>query len=284
MRLNFYTYIELNINSFDIFIPVGPNDFGIIKYSLDNNLSKINNYKDIYLYSEYKDFNLKNTKDLNSDLFPFSKDEIYERVVNKDRAGWIYQQLVCLYYPFLQNNSENVLVLDSDVFFTKNIDFFAKNKGIFTVGTENHKPYFDHMKQLHPDLLKVDKYSGISHHMLFNKKILTSMFEMIENYHNTEFYKVYIEKLNPHEASPSADYEIYYNYALSFYSEHYEIRKLNWANLEKLSISNLIEYDMVSLPHWKKTRPNNLIDNIKELNIKRSLNCINNYLILNSIF
>jgi len=128
VRLHFYTYIELNINSFDIFIPGCPNDFGIIKYSLDNNLGKINDYKDIYLYSEYKDFNFKNTKDLNSDLFPFSKDEIYERVINKDRAGWICQQLVCLYYPYLQNNSENVLVLDSDVFFTKKIDFLLKIK------------------------------------------------------------------------------------------------------------------------------------------------------------
>ena len=274
----------MNINSFDIFIPVGPNDFGIVKYSLNNNLRKINNYKDIYLYSEYKDFNLKNTKDLQSDLFPFSKDEVYERVVNKERAGWIYQQLVCLYYPYLQNNSENVLVLDSDVFFTKKIDFFSKNRGIFTVGTENHEPYFDHMKQLHPDLVKVNKYSGISHHMLFNKKILTSMFEMIENYHNMEFYKVYIEKLNPHEASPSADYEIYYNFALNFYSEHYEIRKLKWTNLEKLSISNLIKFDMVSLPHWKMTRPDNLIHNIKEYNIRRSLNSINNYLLLKSFF
>tara|TARA_B100000902_G_scaffold394664_1_gene451453 strand:- start:943 stop:1758 length:816 start_codon:yes stop_codon:yes gene_type:complete len=270
--------------TFDIFIPVGPNDFGIIDYSLKNNKKKIDSFNDVYLFSEYKNFNVKGAENIDENFFPFSKNEVIERVENKSRAGWIYQQLVGLYYPYLQKNSEYVLVLDSDVFFTKKIKFFNRGKGIFTVGKENHEPYFEHMRQLHPKIVKVDEYSGISHHMLYKKEVLISMFEMIENLHEKEFYKIYIEKLNPNESSPSADYEIYYNYALNFYSRYYDIRKLSWTNLEKLSFNCLIDYDMVSLPHWKMTRPDNLIQNIKEYNFKRSLNCVNNYLFLNSIF
>ena len=88
--------------NFDIFIPVGPNDYEIVKYSLKNNKKRIESYKDILLYSEYKNFNFENTLDIDEDFFPFTKKEVHERVKNKDRSGWIYQQLVCLYYPYLQ--------------------------------------------------------------------------------------------------------------------------------------------------------------------------------------
>tara|TARA_B100001029_G_scaffold128217_1_gene107245 strand:+ start:394 stop:1212 length:819 start_codon:yes stop_codon:yes gene_type:complete len=270
--------------NFDIFIPVGPNDYEIVKYSLKNNKKRIESYKDILLYSEYKNFNFENTLDIDEDFFPFTKKEVHERVKNKDRSGWIYQQLVCLYYPYLQKKSEFVLVIDSDVFFTKNIKFFEENKGIFTVGTENHIPYFEHMNKLHPEITKVDNFSGISHHMLFSNTILKSMFKFIEKYHGKEFYKVYIDNLDPDETSPSADYEIYYNYALKFYPEKYKTRKLTWTNLDRFTLNNFKNFDMVSLPHWKKTRPSDFYENLKEFNFIRSLKSFNNYIYLENFF
>tara|TARA_B100000214_G_C23915310_1_gene603360 strand:- start:143 stop:961 length:819 start_codon:yes stop_codon:yes gene_type:complete len=270
--------------NFDIFVTAGPNDFGIVKNSIKNNQRKIDGLNKTYLFSEFKNFNFDFAEDVSKDFFPFSKEEVEDRVVNKSRAGWIYQQLLCLYYPYLQKNSEYTLVIDSDVFFTKDINFFEGEKGIFTVGYENHQPYFKHMNDLHPKIKKVDNFSGISHHMLFKKTILESLFELVENYHNKEFYKSYIDLLDPNENSPSADYEIYYNYALNFYKESYTTRELNWTNLERFSLKNFTKFDMVSLPHWKKTRPSDISENIRELNFIRFLYCIKNFFFLNTFY
>lgn len=271
-------------SGFDVFIPVGPNDFEIIKYSIKNLNKKIIGYKNINVFSEYRDLNIKNTIDIKEDFFPFTKEEITNLVKNKNRAGWIYQQLVCLYFPYLQNSSEKVLVVDSDVFFTKKTYFEIDNKGIFTTSNENHQPYFDHMSKLHPSIKKFNEQSGISHHMLFDKSISNSMFNLIENYHQKELYKVYIEKLNPAEESPSADYEIYYNYALNFFEDKYILRTLRWSNLEKLSLDSYFNFDMISLPHWKQTRPANIKFHLKNRNFKQALYCFSNYLFLKLLF
>jgi len=266
--------------SFDIFIPVGPKDFKIINYTVSNLKKNVIGYKDIYIFSEYKNFNIKDTKDINEDFFPFSKKQITDLVRDKSRAGWIYQQLVCLYFPYLQNYSEKILVVDSDVFFTKKTKFINEDKGIFTLGKENHTPYFEHMSRLHPEITKFNQDSGISHHMLFNKYILKSMFELVENHHKKDFFKTYIEKLDPTEKSSSADYEIYFNYALKFFNDSYTTRTLKWSNLEKLSFDSCLNYDMVSLPHWKKSRPDNFKYHIKSKNFSRAFFSIKNYIFI----
>ena len=145
--------------NFDIFIPVGPNDYEIVKYSLKNNKKRIESYKDILLYSEYKNFNFENTLDIDEDFFPFTKKEVHERVKNKDRSGWIYQQLVCLYYPYLQKKSEFVLVIDSDVFFTKNIKFFEEME--CQVLLEIEKPLISLMQSLLPRECIFEKGSSL---------------------------------------------------------------------------------------------------------------------------
>lgn len=266
--------------SFDIFITVGPSDFEIIKYTLNLNLKNINNYKNIYIHSEFKNFNFDKVNNINQSFFPFSRNEITDLIKNKSRAGWIYQQLVGLYYPFIQNNSENVLVIDSDVFFTKKIDFQSGSKNIFTVGYEYHKPYFDHMKLLHPDLVKHDQFSGISHHMIYNKTILKDLIKKVEDFHSEEFYKVFIKNLNKYEISGAADYEIYYNFALKNYKDMHLTRELVWTNLEKFSINNFFKYDFVSLPHYEKTRPGDFLINLKEFKLIRALYCLKNFLYL----
>ena len=112
------------MGDFDIFIPVGPNDLRIIKSTISNNLNKIKGIEDIYVFSEHKELKIKNTTSLKGDFFPFDIDYVQDKLKNSKRSGWVYQQLLKLYYPLLQNKKENILVLDSDVYFTKKNKYF----------------------------------------------------------------------------------------------------------------------------------------------------------------
>lgn len=50
--------------------------------------------------------------------------------------------------------------------------------------------YFKHMNMLHPSLKKhVSEKSGICRHMIFDKSILTQMFNLIRDYHKNHFGK-----------------------------------------------------------------------------------------------
>ena len=164
------------MKKFDLFLTVGPNDFSVIKHTLKVNMKNIKGYGNIYLFNENKTFNIKNTINISPSFFPFTFEYVQNKVANKSRSGWIFQQLIKLYFPLLQSESENVLVVDSDVFFLRETNFFDGNKEIFTVSDEFHPPYFEHMLIVHPEFKREHNNSGISHHMLFNKKKLTSMF------------------------------------------------------------------------------------------------------------
>ncbi len=266
---------------FDIFQTVGPKDFEIINDTLKINKKNVIGYNQIHLFNENKNFNFKGIKNVEESLFPFTFEYIQNKIENKNRAGWIYAQLVKLYFPYLHEGSENVLVIDSDVFFTKKIKFFDKNnKPIFTVSDEYHRPYFDHMLRVHPDFNRAYEKSGISHHMFFNKQLLTEMFQKVEKLHNKHFYDVYLDELDGKENSPSADYEIYFHYVLNNHKDKYSIREINWKNVSLLTFKDFKNFKMISLPHYAGTRPKNLKSNIKKFEKIRAAKSLYNFFFL----
>jgi len=112
--------------------------------------------------------------------------EIFSRYNGKNnRNGWYFQQLLKLYIGLVVPDIlDNYLVIDADVFFLKPIEFIIDNKIVFTTSSEYHIPYFTHMNKLHPSFIKNISDSGISHHMMFSKKYIKEIFEMVEAYHN----------------------------------------------------------------------------------------------------
>lgn len=267
--------------NFDIFQTVGPNDFSIIKDTLKQNRKKIIGYDNIYLFSEIKSFDIKGVKNIHPSFFPFSINYIEQKMQNNKRAGWIYAQLVKLYYPYLQTKKEYILVLDSDVFFTKPIKFFNElNQPLFTVSDEHHIPYFIHMKKLHPEFNKNYIKSGISHHMILKKDLIKSMFAKVEDYHNKPFFEVFIEMLDLNENSPASEYEIYLNYVLNEHTDTYNTREINWKNTNKLNKRDFEKYSMISLPHYAGTRPNDFFKNIIKKDLRRALNSFINFIFL----
>jgi hypothetical protein len=161
------------------------------------------------------------------------------------RTGWYFQQLLKLYSgTYIPDILDRYLVLDSDVFFLRPTRFINdSNKPMYCFSNEHHAPYFRHMARLHPSLRRVsENYSGIAHHMMFDKQHLKGLFEMVEQHHGTHlFLEWFIVYINPDDEaylyndkkvnSGSSEYEMYFNYMSAFHSEDMEIRNLKWANL-----------------------------------------------------
>jgi hypothetical protein len=235
--------------SFDIVIPVGPNDSNIIKKQIEYTKQNIIDYRNIYIVSYDDTISIDGCITVSEKIFPFSLETVSNYHGKNDRNGWYLQQLLKLYAGFvIPNILDKYLVIDSDTFFLKPTMFYADGKCLYNYGGEYHYPYFIHMNKLHPELKKIDNdKSGICHHMIFETKYLKELFESIETIHNDLFYNIFLKNVTDLNGSGASEYEIYFNYMLLNHPNDITIRKLNWINASNLDLNN--NYDYISV-HW----------------------------------
>ena len=148
-----------------------------------------------------------------------------------------------LYSVFvIKNILDTVLIVDADVVFMRKISFETNGKICYNFGSEYHAPYFEHMKYLHPNFKRTLECSGICHHMMFEKKILKEIFDLVETYHKMKFWKSFMEmtiKDSPiAKGSGASEYEIYFHYIFSKYPNEYILRQLKWYNYGNLNHIN----------------------------------------------
>lgn len=177
--------------------------------------------------------------DLGYMIFGESDEGAQYFLANCNQKGWIYQQFLKLYAPFvIPGISSNVLIVDSDVIFYHPVVFINNcGGGCYSTGTDLHKPYFRHMQRLLPDLIRVyPNYSGISHHMLFQRDILEDLFTQIERRHHMSAWRAIAKCIDPKEINIPclSEYEIYFNFAFS-HTDQVTINQLMWANHKDIS-------------------------------------------------
>ena len=163
-----------------------------------------------------------------------NEDQARTFTMGGSRLGWIYQQLLKLYAPFtIPDISSNVLVLDADTIFLNPVSFRGPfGEGLYNPGSEYEPPYFEHMDRLIPGLKKVfPSYSGISHHMLFQRSPLQDLLTTIESIHHTEAWKAFCRCMDHQYLHQSAmsEYEIYFNFVFTR-SDQMQVRPLKWIN------------------------------------------------------
>lgn len=202
-------------------------------------------------------------------IFPFTKQSIALHIFKSQsialdyanrqgsRIGWMYQQLLKLYAPFsIPDISSNVLIVDADVVFLKPVTFLQENgAGLYAVGTCHHEPYFEHAARLLPDLKKVyPAYSGIVHHMLFQRPVLEDLFALIEEHHKVEPWIAFAQSIallgDSHiYFSALSEYEIYFNFVFAR-TDQVKIRNLHWDNISQATFSNpslVSSFDFVAI-------------------------------------
>lgn len=240
---------------FDIVIPVGPNDINFIDKTLEINKQNILGYRKIFILTNTNLIKNKNIFNdcviIDENIFPFNLSIIKNYLGNNDRCGWYFQQLLKLYSSFIiPDILDNYLVIDSDTVFLQPINFFQNDLPLYNFGTEYHIPYFIHMVNLHPTFAKVNKMSGICHHLMFQKYILENLFKLVEEFHNKKFYEIFLLSIDKDHilGSGASEYEIYFNFLLKNYPNKYKIRELKWENVSKIPDNNT-KLDYVSC-HW----------------------------------
>lgn len=202
-------------------------------------------------------------------LFPFDKLEIAMEILKirslakryvkhpKSRIGWIFQQLMKFYAPLIiPEISSNVLVLDADTVFL-NKTRFKNDLGevLFNVGTEFYDPYFKHMPKVLPYLQRIHPdYSGITHHMLFQRSIILDFKKQIEEIHGCPLWKALIQAIDLHEiySSCCSEFEMYFNFTL-LNTDQRHIRPLKWENIPHLDTFELYrkkDFSYVSCHAW----------------------------------
>jgi hypothetical protein len=253
---------------FDIVIPLGPNEIINIHKQVEYTKKNVKGYRNIYIVTDIiKNSNLQidNCIIIDESIFPFKMNDIanYFSSYNgkNNRNGWYLQQLLKLYSGVvIEDILDNYLIIDADVFFLKPIEFIQDSKYVFTISNEYHIPYFEHMQRLHPSFSKKYEKSGIAHHMIFNKKYVKEMFELVEKFHNDNrpFWMIFIESVKEHlkypiiqEESGASEYEMYFNYMVENHNDLIKIRQLNWKNVNRrFELETCRDYDYVSLCAW----------------------------------
>jgi len=247
-------------NSFDIVIPVGPNDINIIKIQLEYTKKNIIGYRNIYLISYDKTLDIEGCITISENIFPFSIDTVSKYHGKNNRNGWYLQQLLKLYAgEVIPNILNRYLVIDSDTFFLKPTSFINDDKCLYNFGTEYHTQYFEHMKKLDENLVKQDmSKSGICHHMIFETKYIKLLFNKIESIHNDIFYNIFLKNIIDIYTSGASEYEIYFNFMLTYYSNEIIIRELKWCNTKTLDFQDTNDnginndYDYVSYHYYMR--------------------------------
>jgi hypothetical protein len=239
----------------DVVIPSCEKDLDTLELCIEGVKKNCQNIRRIIVVSKKK--LSKSAEWFSEDSFPFNKNDVALHIFNGDaerakvyanspdsRVGWYYQQLLKLYAPFvIPEISSNVLIVDSDTVFLRPVSFIDETTGggLYNPSGEYHMPYFWHAKRLSGGTINrlYPEFSGISHHMLFQRDVLRNLFEEIESLHKITFWKAFCKAVDIGEihTSGASEYEIYFNYVFSK-SKAVSIRILKWENVNSIDLIN----------------------------------------------
>lgn len=237
----------------DVVIACHEKDMDTLELSIAGIKNNVRNVRRIIVVSAKRLTN--NVEWFDEALYPFSKRDIMLEIfqdtaqaesymeMKNNRVGWIFQQFLKLYALFvIPDISDNVLIVDSDTIFLKPLECIsAEGDALFAVGTEYHKPYFEHGKRLIPGFKRVFlQHSGIVHHNFFQRHIMQDMFAVIEQAHGVEAWKAIARCIDKNDlklgaiSSCMSEYELYFNFVFSgFYKA--KLRPLKWKDIRRLS-------------------------------------------------
>jgi hypothetical protein len=243
-----------SLDMYDIVIPVGPNDYAVLLQQLEYTKKNCLGYRSIFIVGAPSVEALvvcdPTVTWIDEGIFPFKLGEMhmYANANVPKRNGWYFQQLIKLYAgSVIPGILERWLVVDVDTFFLKPVEFIRDGKCLYGVGTENWHPYFYHMDRL-LGLRRVGPHSGICHHMIFEQKYVQEIFAKV----GEPFWRAFMAHVDPNQYSSSgaSEYEIYFNYMLTYHADAIQIRSLLWKNVKTLDLDSICHY--ISWHHYDR--------------------------------
>jgi len=166
---------------------------------------------------------------------------------NFHRLGWLFQQCIKLEAskwcgPQL---SRRHLICDSDVVFFRPVTMVEDGVSLLSWQPDYfHAPYFEHVEKLTGGrVVRVDPHmSGIAHHMVFDEECLNALRKIVAaTSHDgnvdgddvdddvaTPLWQAFLQWviLPPSGTAAASEYELYFNFALSEFSDTHRARAL----------------------------------------------------------
>lgn len=242
---------DLKSSLIDVVIPCAKKDLRTLELCIKGIKQNGINIRRIIVVSEKR--YTSNAEWFDEAFFPFTKLDMSLQLFSNDKekalnylsahkhtAGWIFQQLLKLYAPLvIPDISPNVLMLDADTIFLTPVEFMNEDgQALFNARTMFVQSYLNHLKKVLPDLeLYSEQYSGVTHHMLFQRPVLEHLFDTLSDRYHCEPWKALLQCINNPIKGCLSEYEIYFNYYYAI-TGHLNLRLLKWWNIPSLRLLN----------------------------------------------
>jgi hypothetical protein len=255
----FVSSVNTNTRLFDVVVPVGPDDITFLEKHVEYIRQNVMGFRNIYLIVYDDTIRIPGCITISESAFPFSKRDIsfpsvYIGKVLYNRDGWYLQQLLKLYSSFvIPGILENILVVDADTVFMRPTHFAQNDKFLYGFSKENHLPYFTHSAKLHPSFTKTDPdKSGIVHYMMFQRKYLKKIMDMVEQRHEKPFWRAFLDQVDTTEGSSASEYELYFNYMLRMFPDKIVLRELTTSSVSSYNDIPIQHSVVVSCHAYKR--------------------------------
>jgi len=226
------------LRAIDVVIPIAPKDAEKAEHCIagitTNSLTPIRN---IYIVAPER-FPVKTPEGapvrwVFDAAFPFSLGDVRAILRGKGcahpNASWYYQQLLKFYaLRVIEGLGDDFLILDSDFIITRPATFLdEEGRGLLAygypfkwlLGTRDYPRQVDHVHARHaaelvPGWTVMHPFSGMQHHMLFQRAILEDLFSVVEARWERPFWEALLHRVDPEKWNAASEYVIYHHFAL----------------------------------------------------------------------
>ncbi|HYT74486.1 MAG TPA: hypothetical protein VEL79_07040, partial [Vicinamibacterales bacterium] len=159
-----------------------------------------------------------------------------------NNASWYFQQLIKLgCFQILPGAGRHILVLDADYTLVDNIVFVDEDgKSVLALGyplhwrlgTREHVIPARHSaivaaNRLLAEWRPVDPYSGMQHHIVFDRQILADLIRRVERQHERPFREAFLTTVEHEKWTGASEYVLYRHFAARFFPGRIRSRHLD---------------------------------------------------------
>ena len=127
-----------------------------------------------------------------------------------NRSGWLFQQFVKLSGKV--GTCRHYLCIDADhVLIRPHVFLTADRKTVFYMSYEEHRPYYENIRQLLPGL-NLHKLSYVDHKMLFDKEQLETLHQALSQSSGQPWVQAILASYDRHCHAGFSEFELYGNF------------------------------------------------------------------------
>ncbi len=177
------------------------------------------------------------------EAFPFTIDDIDRALVDKGsrhpHASWYLQQLLKFYvFEVIEGVADRVLILDADFVISRPIAFVGPgDRSLLAYGypfswlrqTDDYPDTVEHVhvdfaRSLVPGWAPQHAFSGMQHHMLFDRAIVEDLFDRVKSASGLPFWRAFMEAVEVEKWNAASEYVLYHHFALQYHADAIEAR------------------------------------------------------------